>query len=258
MKKSILAILAVVVIVFAAGLFYVFTNLDGLVKAAIEKHGSEAVKTSVRVDSVAIKLADGAASIKGLTVSNPGEFSLPMAFSLGEITVDIDLDKTGEELIAIDLIKVGKPLVFYEINAERKDNLTALKSNLGIKPSARSETVAQEASSDSVKLSIKRFVLDGAVVKAKIVPLKGKEYDLKMPTIKLTNLRGSPEEISKQVLSQLIDHAEKEIRRKGLDKELAEMKAKAKAKVKAKVDEAKSDLEEKAKKKIGDKLKKLW
>jgi len=264
MKKSILAILAVVIVVFVAGIFYLLTNLDGLVKAAIERHGSEAVKTSVRVSSVAIKLADGAASINGLTVANPGGFSLPLAFSLGEITVDIDLEKTGEELIALDLIKVREPFVFYEINAERKDNLSALKENLGIQPSAGSESVAAESPADAIKLSIKRFVLEGAALKVKIVPLKDKEYDLKVPVLKLTNLQGTPEEIARQVLNQLIDHAKNEIRKKGLDEELAEMKARARAMAKEKVDEAKSELKNKVenkldekKKKLGDKLKNL-
>jgi hypothetical protein len=234
------------------------TNLDSLVKAAIEKHGSEAVKTSVRVSSVAIKLSDAAASIKGLTVANPNGFSLPLAFSLGEITVDLDLEKTSENMVVIDLIKVGAPQIFYEINAERKDNLGALKDNLGIKSAAKSKAAAKNSTTDPIKLSIKRFVLTGAVMKAKIVPLKSKEYDLKLPTLKLANLKGTPEEIAQQVLNQLIDHAKKAIRKRGLDKELAEMKAKMKAKAKAKVDEAKSELKEKAKKKLGDKLKSLW
>jgi hypothetical protein len=264
MKKSILTILAIIVVVIAAGVFYVLTNLDSLVKAAIEKHGSEAVKTSVQVSSVAIKLGDGAASIKGLTVANPNGFSLPLAFSLGEITVDLDLENTSEKLIAIDSINVGAPQIFYEINAERKDNLSALKDNLELKPSASPEPATKSPPTGPIKLSIKRFVLDGAVIKAKIIPLKDKEYDLKIPTLRLANLKGAPEEIARQVLNQLIDHAKKEIRKKGLDKELAEMKAKAKARAKAKVDQAKSELKKKAedkldeqKQKLGDKLKNL-
>lgn len=259
MKKSILALSGIIVVVIAAGIFYLTTNLDSLVKAAIEKHGSEAVKTSVRVNSVTISLGDAAATIIGFTVSNPDGYSLPLAFSLGEIAVDLDIDKTSEKMIAIDLIRIGEPQVFYEINAERKDNLGVLKDNLGIGSGKPGKESAEKDSPaiDPVRLSIKRFELKGAVMKAKIVPLKNKEYDIKLPALKLTDLKGTPEEISKQVLSQLIDHAKKEIRRKGLDKELAEIKARMEAKAKAKVDDAKSDLKEKAKKKISDKLKGL-
>ena len=61
MKKKIIIIAAVVglILVVAGTATYILTNLDFLVKAAIEKNGSQATKTAVRVSSVKIKLADG-------------------------------------------------------------------------------------------------------------------------------------------------------------------------------------------------------
>ena len=56
MKKMLLVIMAVLVIAIAAAVYYLFANLDAIVEAAIEKFGSEAVKTSVQVDQVEIRL----------------------------------------------------------------------------------------------------------------------------------------------------------------------------------------------------------
>ena len=74
MKKIILGLFLVILIAIAGGLYYVLSNLDALVEAAIEKHGSEATQTAVLVDSVKIDLASGAGGISGLTIANPKGF----------------------------------------------------------------------------------------------------------------------------------------------------------------------------------------
>lgn len=255
----------ILVLAIAAGIFYVFSNLDAIVKAAIEEFGSDAVKTSVQVENVAISLTEGSASISGLSVANPDGFSLPQAFSLGEVAVDINLEKTDKQLIAIDAINIAAPEVFYEINADREGSLNILKDNLGMGAGASAGTSSgAESSRDStqapMKLNIARFEFKDASLHAKVVPLKDKIYDLKLPALVLTDLNGTPEQISRQVLDRLIDHAGKEIRKQGLDKELAEIKAKARQRI----DEEKAKLEQKAderieqeKLKAGDKLKNL-
>ncbi len=87
-KKIIIAI-AVLLLVLAGVLFFVFRNLDSIVKSAIEKYGSEITKTAVRVSSVKIKLSSGKGAIKGLTVSNPKGFSSSNIFSLGKISTKV-------------------------------------------------------------------------------------------------------------------------------------------------------------------------
>lgn len=265
MKKSILVVLGVLVLVIGFGVYYVLTNLDSLVKAAIEKYGSEAVHTAVRVGSVNINLGDGAATIRNLTVANPDGFSFPHAFTLGEITVDIDIENTDEQLIAIDAIKVASPQVFYEINEERSGNLNVLQEGLNVKSTPDKKPDTKASGQGGVELKIDSFNLNGAEMKAKIVPLKNKEYDLKLPPVKLSRLEGTPEEIASQVLDQLISHAKQEIKKKGLNKELAAAKARLKAKVDQKVDEAKSRLKDKTESKVEEqkdkakeKLKELW
>ena len=111
-----------------------------------------------------------------------------------------------------------------------------------------------------MKIAIARFSFSEASLHAKIAPLNDKTYDLKLPSLVLTDLSGTPDQISRQLLDKLIDHAEKEIRKQGLDKELAEIKARAQQRL----DEEKEKLEQQAderleveKSKAGDKLKNL-
>ena len=263
MKKVFLSVLIILVVVIAGGVYYLFSNLDNIVKAAIEKYGSETTHTAVVVENVRIKLADGSATINGLTITNPPGFSLTHAFSLGEITTTINLDETSNELIAIDLINIAAPEVFYEINAERKGSLNPLKHNIG---SSRTGVPAESVPSPSgshgspLKLNISRFVLKDAKLHALVVPLNNKTYDLQLPALQLSNLKGTPEQISRQILDQLIEHAKKEIKQKGLDKELAAIKAEAQQRIDAEKARLREEAESKLKAEEGnvkDQLKNL-
>ncbi len=264
MKKTFFAIIVLLVIVIAGAVFYVFTNLDAIVKMAIEDYGSAAIKTPVRVEQVAIKLTEGAATINGLTVANPDGFSLPQAFSLGQIAVSINLEKTNKQLITIDAINIAAPSVYYEINADRKGSLNILKENLGMSAGAADGAAggaeSEAAGGAPIKLNIARFELNEASLHAKVVPLKDKTYDLKLPALVLTNLAGTPEQISRQVFDRLIDHAKKEIQKQGLDQELAEIKARAQQRIdeeRAKLEQKADDRIEEEKQKVEDKLKNL-
>lgn len=252
MKKAILVILFILLIIIAGGLYYVFSNLDTIVKTAIEKYGSESTHTEVQVDSVKIILADGSASIKGLTIANPEGFSLPYAFSLGEITTDINIEKTTNEFIAIDLIDIKSPEIFYEINSEHKGSLNELKDSLekgtvDSKTKSKPASKPESAEKSSLKMHITRFLLQDARLQAKLVPANNKTYDLKLPPLQLNNLDGTPEQISKQVLNQLIEHAKKEIKKQGLDRELDALRSKAQKQIDAEKEKLQEQAESKAK-----------
>jgi len=265
MKKTIFVIIILLLIVIAGAVFYVLNNLDALVEAAIEEYGSDAVKTSVQVEEVEIRLTEGAATINGLSIANPDGFSLPQAFVLGEITLDINLEKTHQELIAIDAVNVAAAQVFYEIDEEGNGSLNMLKDNLGMGAGTSTGTsVDDKPSKDSagtpIRLDISRFEFKDTSLHAKVVPLKDKTYDLMLPALVLTDLSGTPEQISRQVLDKLIDHAKKEIQKQGLDKELAELKAKAQQRVdeeKEKLEQQADDRVEQEKQKAQDKLNNL-
>ena len=156
-------------------------------------------------------------------------------------------------------MRIQTPKIFYEVNADKQGNLNLLKDALtgGAKPAAEKPAKAGGAQPN---ITIRKFEFAGAALSAKLVPLNNKEYTLTLPSFVLANLNGTPEQISRQVLNQLIDRARDEIRKKGIDAELD----KAKAQLKEKVDAEKSKLKEKTdtrieqeKAKAEDKLKQL-
>ena len=257
MKKILLGVILLVVIALSAGLYYVFTNLDAIVEAAIEKYGSQTTQTAVRVDKVRITLADGAAAIYGLTVANPKGFDTPLAFSLGEISTRINIDSLTTDVIIIDKITIRAPEVFYEMDKDRRDNLTALNDNIAkaVPTSSAASKAGAKDESAPLKLRIRRMLFTDGTIQAKLVPLKDKEYRLKLPTIVMRNLGGrrgaTPDKIAEQVLELLLTRARTTVKQEIIDKQLDQAKAKAKAKLDAKKQEAKEKLD----RKVEDKLK---
>ncbi len=266
MKKIILGIALLLFIAIGGVIYYLFTNLDAIVKMAIEKYGSEAIKTSVRVDKVRIKLQEGSASITGLTIANPPGFEAPYAFSLGDISVGIDINSLTGDVIVIREVGIAAPQIFFEINADKKANLDVLSKNL---PTG-AEPAPEEKAGAEPKLIIRKASLTGAELQAKVVPLNNKEYQLKLPTITMNNLGGKngapPAIIARQMLDQLLDQVKAEIKKQGIGAELQqkldarkqEIKAEADAKVAAekqaaqkKVDARKKAAADELKKKLG-------
>jgi len=247
--------------------YYVFTNLDNLVKAAIETYGSRATQTAVRVDKVNMELTNNAGTISGLTVANPKGFATPYAFSLGEIRSRIDLKSLKREPYIIDEITVRAPQVFMEINQHKKINLNEIKNNISASVPA---VKPKQASADKTRakeplLIIRRIVFADGNIQAKVVPLNNKEYQLKLPSLSMTDLGGkhgaTPTQIAKEILTRLIGQAREEIRKKGIDQELDKLKEQARAKLeveKAKLKD-KADSKMKAEKqKAVDRLKGMF
>lgn len=258
MKKILLGAFLVLVLTIGFGVYYLLSNLDSIVKAAIETYGSEATQTAVRVDKVQLNLKDGAGAINGLTIGNPQGFEAPQAFSLGEVATQVDLQSLSGEVLVIEHITIKAPQVFFELNNAGKNNLEQLKKNLaagssGAKGSAGvQETQAAKSSGPEPKIIIRKVLFTDGSIQAKVVPLD-KDYDLKLPTITMQNLGGkngaTPSQIADQVLTVLTDRALAEVKKKGID----QYKEKLEGEVNQRVEEEKQKLGEKA----GEKLKGL-
>lgn len=263
MKKLILGVALLVILAIAAGVYYVLTNLDAIVEAAIEKYGSAATRTSVQVDKVRIKLADGSGAIHGLTVANPKGFAEADAFSLGQIKTGIDLQSLQEEPYVINEITIRAPRIYFEVNQDRKTNLTEIKKNLSAgKPAEKGSAGTDETGTTQPRLIIRRILFTDGTIDARVVPLDNKEYKLKLPEIRMEMLGGkngaTPAELAREIIGRLIDTTKQEIKKKGIDAELDKLKARAKDKLdqeKAKIRQEADSKVEVEKQKMEEKLK---
>ncbi len=215
MLKKIAIGFAVLLVLIAGGVYYLFSNLDGFIKSAIETYGSQATQSSVSVGSVDISLTSGQGTISGITVGNPSGFSSNKALSVGAITVAIDTSSVpGNGPIVIKLVNISQPDVNYEVG-QNGSNLQAIQRNVqayaggsGNSSSAAAASPSASSGSPQRKQIISDLTIDSGLVTASSPMLAGRELKVPLPSIHLTNLGASSggataAQIGEQILSAI-------------------------------------------------------
>ena len=221
MKKALIGVAALLVVV-GVGLVFVFSNLDSIVKEAIQTYGSEATKTTVSVADVKLELGEGRATISGLKVGNPAGFTDPNIFELGMISTKIDASTINQNPIIIDEIIIKAPAVVYEINKRGLSNADALKKNLG--GGGGGEASASEGG-EELKMVIRKLVVEGSTAKVRIAALGNMEQSVKLPRIVMTDIGkksggASAAEVAQQLSSKMLGNVTGAVSSLGVDKYL--------------------------------------
>ncbi len=230
MLKKILIAVAALVVVAGAGLYFLYSNLDSILKAAIEKYGTEATQAQVAVNAVSLSPTSGEGAITGLTVANPAGFSTLRAFELGNITLKVDTSSLTKNPIVIRQVLIQAPKVTYE-RGNSGGNLEKLQQNVSAyagqgagSSSGPGSTSSSSGSSSSSPASAekkdeKKFIIedlqmiDGQVT-ATASLLQGRQLSAKLPTIRLRDIGkdkggATPAEISQRVIGTLASESSK-------------------------------------------------
>ncbi len=217
-KKIIIAIIVVLVLFIAGSVIYVLTNIDAIVKAAIEKYGSEATKTSVRVSSVKIKLADGEGTLRGLTIADPPGFSFPSIMTLGEVSLRIAVKSITGTPVVIDNVLISGPEVFFEMKEDAVSNVDVLRKNLASGPSPE-EKPKKATKEKEVRLRIRKLVFEKGKVHVRIAKVADRPNTLDLARIELTDIGGqkgaTPEEVGRIVATALAEETAKAVAQSG-------------------------------------------
>jgi len=248
-----------VIIVVAAGVF-LFSSLDSLVEAGIEKAGTEVTKTRVEVGGVKLTLSSGEGTISNLEVDSPAGFTRKQIFTLGQISVAVDPKTVTDKVVVIDNVLIKAPQIFYEINDKGDSNLDVLKNNVQKATAGLSSSDKSSSGGEEVKLIIRKLVIDEAEVDARIAALGGKDLSANLPRIELNDIGkssggASAGEIAEKVTSLLISKTTKAVADMGVQQYLGKGVDEVKAQVEEK---AKGAITEKLGDQVGDKLKGLF
>lgn len=224
MKKSLVigggvvgGAIVIVVVVFA----FVLSNLDALVKEAVEKVGGEATQARVTLNKVEISLKSGSGALSGLKVGNPKGFQTPSAFELGRISVALDTGKIGGDVVVIKEIVIDRPQVTYEL-AGTASNVDAIKKNVDAYAKQFSSGGAKK-SGEGPKLIIDNLYIKGGEVGVSAAFLKGKSLSAPLPDVHLKDIgkkeKGAdPAEVAQKIIDSMTQGASKAVGALGLDK----------------------------------------
>jgi len=220
MKKLVISLAALVLVAAGVATGYFFlSNLNSLVAGAIETHGSEVTDTQVGVSGVDISLREGRGSITGLRVASPDGFEARDAFSLGDITVDIDLGSVREDPIVIDEIRIQAPVINAELTEKGSSNIDELRKRVQAYTSGSS---GSGSSGDVKKILIKKFVFEEGRVVVDASAIGVEKQEITLPEIHLENVGGSdgatPDEIAKIIVTTVAKNVTSEIASSEIDR----------------------------------------
>lgn len=196
MKKLLIGLL-VVVLLIGAGMFYLVSNLDSIVKRGIESAGTEAVGTNVRVDTVAIDLTTGSATLTGFSIANPEGFSNQDMVRFDELSVAIDLGSLRSDVIRITSIRSVNPYVLYE--------LQGTQSNIDV---VRARFPAQEPAPDSQPGTQPVIGIDAVTINGIQGTLQSNllstPVNVNLGNVNLPPVQGTPDELARQIARPLL------------------------------------------------------
>ena len=238
MKKVI--IFFVFIALLAGGAFWYINSgsLNDFIKAKIEQVGHQITQQSVTVKSVDVQLFEGAGTIKGLVLPNPKNYKANSAFSLDEVTLDINLASLTTDIIVIDKIVIDKPEAIVEFTktggSNIKDLLDVINKSL---PKSAADEKAKQSPSDKAEaiIKVKKFILAGVALTVDLTELGNKVHKKTLADISLTNIGGDAGLPASQLGAELLKQALSSIWKQAKKEQKNQVKDKLKDKVKEKL-----------------------
>lgn len=181
MKKSLLAVAALLLLLVVGGAIWLHGNLDSLVQSAISKYGTAMTGATVKVSAVKLKAANGHGTLKGLLVGNPAGFKTPYAVRADTIELEVDVASLTKDVVLVKKIAVIAPEVIYE-KGDALTNVDAIQKNIAqyLGPSTNS--------GPGKKLIVQEFVIRGAKAQVSASFLNGQTVTVALPDIALRDL----------------------------------------------------------------------
>lgn len=243
---KILASIVVVILLLCGGALWFLAggSLNELVKAQIESQGKKLTEQTVTVETVDIKMVQGSGSILSIKLPNPTGYSHPNAFTLGEVTLDIDIENTTTDHVVLDAIIIKSPQAFVQLTESGNANIKELmdtieknipKSNSTPEPDTKGNTI-------DPLISINKLVLAGTALTVDLTALGNKEHVATLPDITLTNVGGTNGTPASQIGGVIAKETLSEIWRQTKQVQKDKLKEKATEKLKEKAKKKLSEL----------------
>lgn len=212
--KVLLGVLAAVVIIIGVVAVIGLSNLDKIVKTAVEEVGPKVMGTSVQLADVKISLTEGRGELYQLTVANPKGFSNADAISLGEIALEIDPASVTGDVIVINEILITKADLLAELKGLKDTNLQALLNNVKSQSGNTSNSSNADSSSSDVRLAVKKFTFTDSSIQ--LLSDQFGEKIIKLPAINLRDLgtaeKGlTPDELANAVMQPILKAAKEAV-----------------------------------------------
>lgn len=205
-------VLAVIVVAIVGVFIYVYSNLDSIVKEAVEEYGPQYTGVKVTLDKAELSPENGNGKLSGLVVGNPLGYATDSAFRLGSISLSLDLKSLTSDTIVIKTIEIDGPDVTYEFGAGGS-NIDVIGKNVEKAAGAPGESTPQEQNAPAKKMIVENLIVKNGRVSVSHPLLKGKKVGSALPAIHLKDIGKDKKEgaTPAEVVDKVMDALEKQV-----------------------------------------------
>ena len=200
MKKAITILLVLLLVVGGGVWYFVSFRMDSMIASNIETRASASLGTQVTVGTVSTDIKGGKLTISNITIANPPGFKNKNAFSLNGIEAAVDYSSYEFKHVVID-----KPdIVIEEMGGET--NFARMLA--GIKKQGSEPDPAADGKEEPI-IVIHHFRMNESRASFESESLD-KYSNLEIDAIELSNIKGTPSEVSKVITRKIINEITKE------------------------------------------------
>lgn len=210
MKRWILIGGGLIFLIAMVVFYFVFSSLDSLIIAAVEKFGSQITQTEVRLKEAKVSVTSGEGVLRGLSMGNPKGFKTENALRLGEISLKLDVRTVTKDPVVIKEIVISAPQVTYELGPNGS-NIDAIKRNINAyvgkgkdKPKEKG-TAKNGKKKEGRKLVIEHLYIRNGKISIGSTLMQGKTLSAPLPDIHLTDIGKNSGATAGEVAEKVFD-----------------------------------------------------
>ena len=198
MKKLIGILLLLLLVAGGVVWYFLAFRLDGLIREQIELVAERSLGTDVRVGSVVTDLKTGSLTISDIEVANPPGFRNPNALTLRGIEAAVDYGTREVRRVVIE----NPEIVIEEIDGETNIALLLQTAEQDV------ELPPADGSAEPPTIVIHHFRMNSsrAALESSSMELYS---DLRVDTIELREIRGTPQEVGQAIAREVLEETAK-------------------------------------------------
>jgi len=202
MKKAVPILLVLLLVVGGGVWYFVSFRMDSMIASNIETRASASLGTQVTVGTVSTDIKGGKLTISNITIANPPGFKNKNAFSLNDIEAAIDYSNYDIKRVVID-----KPdIVIEEMGGET--NFSRMLAGIEKQGSEPKPDPAANGKEEPI-IVIHHFRMNDSRASFESESLD-KYSNLEIDAIELSNIKGTPSEVSEIIFKKIINEITKE------------------------------------------------
>ncbi len=228
MKKMLTLLIVLLLLAGGAAWYFINFRMDSMIEERIETLGSVSLGSAVSVGEVTTSIKDGSLNISNVTVANPPGFKNSNALSLNGIEAAVDYGSLDIRRLVIE----SPEIVIEEMGGET--NFSMMMAALEQEGSGTAPPPVTGGKPEPV-IVIRHFRMNGSRAAFESESLD-RYTDLKIDAIEMTDLKGTPTELSRviaaRILKEISREAATEILKAQTKKKFKDTKVKVREKLK--------------------------